>query len=155
MSRPIIKKIPFTKTAYEKLQQDFAKFTKERVEVMERLITAREMGDLSENGAYKYAKFELGDIGRQLKKIKNLLENGEIVEVSTTDTAGFGSTITISHNKKESTYMLVTQHESNPMENKLSVESPIGTALLGKKAGDIVTVQTPVGEKQYTIISVN
>lgn len=155
MRQPTVKKIPFTREAYEELQRNFVKFTKLRVEVMDRLKVAREMGDLSENGAYKYAKFELGDIGRQLRKLRNLLDNGEIVAKETGAVIGFGSTVVLKHKSKEITYMIVTQHESNPLENKLSIESPIGSALKGKKKGDIITVEVPAGMVEYQIIAVS
>lgn len=148
------KKIPLTKAAFEEAQSKYETLTKLRSEVMERLKIAREMGDLSENGAYKYAKFELGDIGRQLRKIKHLLDNGYILDIKTSEHIDFGSRVSISHNNIIEEYLLVTQHESNPLQNKLSIESPIGEALIGKKAGEIVVVETPSGSVTYTIVAV-
>lgn len=154
MKQPTTPKIPFTKQAYQELQAKFKKLTQERVEVMERLKVAREMGDLSENGAYKYAKFELGDIGRQLRKLRNLLENGEIVAQQTGTSIGFGSTVTLKYKNKEITYVMVSEHESDPLGNKLSLESPIGLALAGKKKGDKITVEVPSGTVDYEVLMV-
>jgi transcription elongation factor GreA len=145
-------KIPFTADAYRKLQEDQEKLLTERTAVMGRLQTAREMGDLSENGAYQYAKFELGSLNRQLRQIEHYLEYGEVVAKSdNTDTAEFGTTVTLAQGEKEITYLLVSLHESNPKEGKLSLESPIGQAIKGKKVGDVVKVTVPAGVIEYTI----
>ena len=127
-------KIPLTKEAYEENVQKKRELLKERKLVIGRLQVAREMGDLSENGAYQYTKFELGNIGRQLKKLNNLIHNGEVVEKnSATDSIEFGHTITLLNQSRKVTYTLVSEHESDPMKGKLSYTSPIGKALLGKK----------------------
>ncbi len=148
--------IPFTKSAYQKLQQDFNRLTEERAEVMKRLQTAREMGDLSENGAYIYAKFELGSIGRQLSSLKHLLTQGVVIEkASDNNTVGFGCTVTLQTDKKEITYTLVSQHESNLAERKLSTESPLGQQIIGKKVGATVVVEAPAGKTTYTIIKIS
>lgn len=150
-----IPRIPLTASKYTQLQSDFSRLKIEREQVMERLKVAREMGDLSENGAYQYAKFELGSIRRQLREIRHLLQLGEVVEKSADDDCiGFGSQVTLDDGSKQNTYLLVSQHESDPVKRKLSMESPIGSAILGKKVGDKVTVATPRGEVVYTIQSV-
>lgn len=150
--QPIQAIIPLTADFHLQLQTKFNQLTKERAEVMKRLQTAREMGDLSENGAYKYAKFELGSIGRQLQQLKFLLDNGQVVpKPITVTTVSFGCTVTVSSAGKKTPYMLVSQYESNPKEGKLSMESPIGAALMGKKVGDEVTVNIPSGTVHYVI----
>jgi transcription elongation factor GreA len=149
-------KIPFTQDAYQKLQQDFDRLTTERSEVMKRLQTAREMGDLSENGAYIYAKFELGSIGRQLSSLKHLLTQGVVVQKNTnSNTISFGCTVTLQTGQKEVTFTLVSQHESNLAERKLSTESPLGQQILGKRVGEIVVVHAPSGMTTYTIMKIS
>lgn len=144
--------IPFTAAAFQKLQANFDALTKERILVMQRLQVAREMGDLSENGAYHYAKFELGSIGRQLRDLRHLLDNGYIVAATTqNDVISFGKTVTLQQGKRSLIYTLVSQFESNPQQGKLSQESPLGIALDGKKVGDVVHVQAPAGKVEYTI----
>jgi transcription elongation factor GreA len=151
-----LKKIPFTKTAYEQMQRDVLQLKDEIEEVIVRLTTAREMGDLSENGAYRYAKIELGDRRRQLSRLRYLLLHGEIVEPTKGHgTIGFGSTIQLHYQNKDMTYILVNQYESDPSKGKVSQESPLGKALLGKKAGDHIKVSTPSGEVLYFISSVS
>ena len=146
--------IPFTPQAYKQLQQDRFRLKTERVEVMQRLKTAREMGDLSENGAYKYAKFELGSIGRQLRRINHLLSEGVVVQSQQHTSVQFGSQVTLKGPKGTQTVLIVSEHESNPREQKLAMTSPIGAAIMGKSAGDSATVTTPRGAVQYTILMI-
>ncbi|MDQ3008524.1 MAG: GreA/GreB family elongation factor [bacterium] len=146
-------KIPFTKVAYQQMQQDLDQALLEEKDILIRLQAAREMGDLSENGAYQYAKFELGNIRRKIRKLKPLLENGEIIENTPTGVATFGSTITLTNAKTTKKFMLVTKHESNPTENKLSIESPFGQAVVGKKIGDEVEIIAPAGVIRFTVAS--
>jgi len=150
-----VPKIKLTQEGYDKFQALFDKLTKERPEVLERLQAAREMGDLSENGAYHAAKFELGNIDRQLRKLTYQLRYAEITETKKSGTADFGSTIKLDNNGKEMTFMLVSGYESDPKEGKLSVYSPIGKAVVGKKAGDEVIVDAPAGKLTLKLVSVS
>lgn len=148
-------KIPFTRSAYEQLQADFDRLTEERKQTMVRLQTAREMGDLSENGAYKYAKIELGNINHELRRLKRLLELGEIVEKKGISTeVEFGSEVTLKHGAKTSHFQIVSHHESDPRQGKLSTVSPLGQALVGKKIGDTIVVEAPAGQITYTIAAI-
>lgn len=149
-------KIPFTRQAYQDMQNKVSRLLTERKAVMSRLQAAREMGDLSENGAYHYAKFELGSINRQLRELRQLLDNGEVVEKNhQSQIIEFGSQISLLAKGRSVSYLLVSLHESNPLSGKLSVESPLGQALLGKKVGDEVEVQAPAGIQKYTITQVS
>lgn len=144
--------IPFTAEAYKKMQAEFHRLTALRKEVLVRLKDAREMGDLSENGAYTYAKFELGSIGRQLRQLRHLLQNGYIQEKKAhTGRVDFGSIVTLNHKGKSVTYTIVSVHESNIREGKLSTESPLGAAIMDKTAGESVTITIPAGEATYLI----
>ncbi len=150
-------KIPFTAAAYAKNSLDFERLTQERKDVIVRLQTAREMGDLSENGAYIYAKLELGNVTRRLRYLEHVLSEGYVPEVNHgSKEIDFGSTVTLVHKvkKTELKFMLVSEHESDPTAHKLSLQSPIGAATLGKKEGDEVKVTTPNGEVSYLVKSV-
>ncbi len=148
-------RIPFTKLAYEKIQKDTQRLHTEREETLERLKVAREQGDLSENGAYRYAKMELGNIGRQLRQLHYLLRFGHVVEADRNiDTVGFGSTATLLSKGKKLSYMLVSEYEADPKNGKLSTESPIGKAILGKKVGDTVSVTAPAGKLNYIVTKI-
>lgn len=158
--RKVTKTIPFTTKKYKEMQQKVAQLESEREQVMQRLIEARAMGDLSENGAYKYAKFELGNISRQLKRYKNLLAKGFPAPKNTgvKGTIDFGSTVTIEKvdaTRKQKTFMIVSEHESDPSQGKLAYSSPIGKELMRKRIGDRITVVTPAGESKFTIINIS
>lgn len=147
--------IPFTASAYAQNQAELTRLTKLRREVVERLKTAREMGDLSENGAYTYAKFELGTIGRRLRYLKHILANGYVAKVSSqANVANFGRMVTLKNATRELTFLLVSEHEANPTQHKFSLQSPIGQATQGKRAGEEIEVTTPAGKVKYTVINV-
>lgn len=146
--------IPFTKDAYEKLQTEYDRLLQEREEVKERLTVAREMGDLSENGAYRYAKQEMSSIGRQLRDLMYQLKFGVVITKTQSEIVDFGTTVTVSDGVKESTYLIVSKYESDPKQNKISGESPLGSALVGRKVGDRVEVVLPHSTILYTVLSI-
>lgn len=146
--------IKFTREGFQKVKDDQQILTEKRKAAVIALRTAREMGDLSENGAYKAARFELSGIDRELRRIAYLLRFGEVAETTHSDTIGFGSLVTVDDGKRQITFMLVEKFESNPKDNKLSLQSPIGRAVLGKKSGDQITVSAPRGDITYKITHV-
>ncbi len=147
-----MKKIKFTKEGFEKLKKDFEEFTQKRKSTVANLSRAREMGDLSENGAYKAAKFELGSIDREMRRLKYLLRSGVVIENLKKDYVDFGSRVTLDDTKKQIIFTLVSGYESNPGEQRLSTASPVGRAILGKRKGDRVEVISPSGKTVYKII---
>jgi len=149
--------IPLTADFLEAAQQEFNKLNKEQKEVQQRVKDAREMGDLSENGAYKYGKFELGRIRRRLGELGFLLKHGFKVEITDAgDTIVFGSTVTVEQQgKAEKKFQLLTKYEANPNEGKISVESPLGKALLGKKVGQIAELKLPKMTHKFVILEIN
>ncbi len=150
------KTIKFTTEGYEEMEKRNEKLLKERTEVIVRLQTAREMGDLSENGAYKAARFELGSIDRELRKLSYLLRSADVIKkTSKSGIIEFGSKVKLKNNEKLLEFMLVEDKESNPSKQKLSIQSPIGKAILGKKAGDTVKVSAPAGTIIYTIEAIS
>lgn len=151
---PVPKKIPFTRQGLEKVKNDYQALSEKRKEILIRLQAAREMGDLSENGAYTSAKFELRSTDRELRRLKFLLRFGEVKEKRTGDLIDFGSKVVLDDGNGKMTFMLVSGYESNPGEEKLSVNSPLGQAIVGKKQGDKVVIKTLDGEINYTILTV-
>lgn len=147
-------KIPLSKKAIEQKQAKLEKLLVLRKEVIKRLITSREMGDLSENGAYSAAKFELASVDRQTRQLKYILANAYIPKIDTSTVASFGKKITLKNTQSSLTFVLVGQYESDVSNHKFSLESPIGQAVFGKKAGDEVTVISPKGKVKYLISSV-
>ncbi len=147
--------IPLTHEKFSELEAKKKFLDTEIISTITRLQEAREQGDLSENGAYKYAKMELGNLRRQLGEVKRLLASSFVAKKSSTQVGvGFGSTVTITNTTETMTYTLVSQHESDLRAGKLSLQSPLGTALTGKKAGEQVTVTAPNGQQVWQILAV-
>lgn len=146
------RKIKFTKEGFEKVKKDLADLEEKRKVAVINLQKAREMGDLSENGAYKAARFELSGIDREIRLKKINLRFGEVVENVKSENLDFGNKVIVEYDGKKTEYTLVGPQESDPRVGKLSVESPIGRALVGKKIGEEVKVNLPSGQKKYKII---
>ena len=133
--------IVFTKSGYSSLQPKLDELFKKRERVLIELQRAREQGDLSENGAYKAARFELGDTDRAIRTLQHQIKYGKAVEPPKDGTIGVGSTVRLVRSDgKEFKYTIVGTYEADPMNGKISIESPMGKTLMGKKAGDDVLV---------------
>lgn len=155
VNRKQLPSFEFTKAGFDKMRADHNRLEKERAEILIRLQAAREMGDLSENGAYKAARFELSSTDRQLRKLKYLIQFGHVSNKKNSDKADFGSNITLKHGSELFKFMLVSSFESDPKKSKLSVESPIGKAVLYKKVGDVIEVSAPAGKISYVIEAIS
>ena len=147
-------KIPFSKQAYEKLKLKQTQLLQKKQEVIKRVQIAREMGDLSENAAYKYGKIEISSINQQLHETAFLLKSGEIKKPKHGEIIDFGSIVTLESKTGKNKFTLVSQYESNPSENKLSINSPLGKLLMKKKNGAVVTVNAPAGKVEYKIVGI-
>ena len=128
-----------------------------RKEVAQKIKEAREQGDLSENAEYDAAKDEQRDIEARIEQIEKILKNAEVVveEEVDLDKINIGCQVKILDMEfdEELEYKIVGSTEANSLKGKISNESPVGKALLGKKVGDTVTVTTPAGEFEYKILS--
>lgn len=149
------KRILFTQEGYNKLLQEKEELTQSRKAAVEDLAKARAMGDLSENGYYKSARFKLSSVDRRLRELTYLIRYAEIKETTLSDTIDIGSTVIVQLDTIEKTYNIVGGYESNPSEGKISHISPLGKALLGKKKGETVHITTPSGTSVYTILSIS
>lgn len=143
--------ILFTKECYENMKVRQTELLAKHEIVLVSLQRAREMGDLSENGAYTSARFELSNVDRELRRIEYNLKYGVIKEADGRDKVGFGNQVTVEINGKEYTYLLVGTQESDPKKAMISLESPIGMALLGKAVGEIAVVTMPERVIKYLI----
>ena len=154
-----VEKIKMSQAQYDKIKADLDYMETVRTrEVAEQLKEARGFGDLSENSEYDEAKSEQGKLYSKIAELHNLLENAEIVEADVVEqgVVGLGSIVTVLDVEfnEEETFQIVGSQEANPMEGKLSEESPIGRGLLGHKEGETVTVKAPAGEMQFKILAV-
>ncbi|HWY79173.1 MAG TPA: GreA/GreB family elongation factor [Candidatus Sulfotelmatobacter sp.] len=150
IKRPI-HRMRFTKSGYENLKKEYAELLSQRPAAVEDLRKAREMGDLKENGYYKASRQKLNAIDGRLVRVTYNLKTAKIVEDETTGIIGIGSTVILVNGDKETMYQFVGDLEADPSEKKLSLLSPIGKAVEGKKEGDIIGVQTPSGQASYVI----
>ncbi len=117
---------------------------------------ARALGDLSENADYDAAKNDQAELEGRIKKIEKMLENYEIIEKTSNDIVGLGSTVNIKYidDDEEDQYEIVGSQEADPFMSKISNESPIAKALLNKKVGDIVEVESPNGVYKIEITEI-
>jgi len=148
-----------TPEGYEKLKNELEHLkTKGREEVAKAIAEAREKGDLSENAEYDAAKDAQGYLEMKINEKEKVLANARILDKSQLDASSVTilSTVKIKNkkNNKEVTYTLVAESEANLKEKKISVTSPIGKGLLGKKVGEIAQVSTPAGTIDFEIMSI-
>lgn len=129
-----------------------------RKEVAQKLKEAREQGDLSENAEYDAAKDEQRDIETQIAELEEILKNAEVIQEDNTDSDAvkMESTVVLHDVEfdEDIEYVIVGSSEADSLNNKISNESPLGAAMLGKKVGDIVKVEAPIGVVEYKIVSV-
>lgn len=143
-----------TKEGLDKLQKELDILrTVERQKVAERIQTAKELGDLSENAEYSEAKEQQALNENRVAEIEDIIKNSEVVDSGSTGSSkvAIGSTITVNNGKEDRTFTIVGSNEADPMEGKISNESPMAVSFLGKKEGDKVSVTTPKGTIEYEI----
>lgn len=145
-----------SKEGYDKLQQELDFLIKvKRKEIAERIQRAKDMGDLSENAEYAEAKEAQAFNDGRIAELMALLKNVTIVQNGGgKDSVSMGSVVTVQINSEEKKYTIVSFNEVDPAAGKISNESPLGIAFLGKKKGDKVKIETPKGEVEYKIINI-
>ncbi|GLC88516.1 transcription elongation factor GreA [Lysinibacillus piscis] len=157
------KQYPMTAEGKRKLEEELVKLeTETRKEIVERIKIARDFGDLSENAEYDSAKEEQAFLEGRISTLKSMIRNAVIITEDESDNSAvaLGKTVTFVEiiNGKPSTdeesYTIVGSAEADPMEFRISNESPIAKGLLGRGEGDEVTIQTPGGEMKVKIISI-
>lgn len=119
--------------------------------VANKINEAKQQGDLSENAEYHQAKEEMAWAQGRLLELENIIGSAQIIEKSKSDKIGLGNTVVVEVNKIEKTYQIVGAQEADPLNGKISNESPLGNAFLGHKSGDKVEVRTPAGLQNYEI----
>ncbi|MEI8103466.1 MAG: transcription elongation factor GreA [Candidatus Moraniibacteriota bacterium] len=145
-----------TKEGYKKLVEELEE---RRVTVRQRISQeikeAKEQGDLSENAEYTEARHDQNDNENRIAELESLLKVAEVSSSNgKTDVVQLGSKVVVAVNNRELNFTIVGSNEVDPAQGKISNESPLGHAFLGKKKGDEVTVEAPVGMMSYTVIDV-
>ena len=148
-----------TSEGYSKLQKDLEKLiNKDRPDIITAIAEARSHGDLSENAEYQYAKEQQSLIEGKIADLESTIALAEIIDVSklTGNEIKFGATVKIEDDEtgEQSIYQIVGEYESDIINKKLSINSPLARGLIGKKQKDIVEINSPKGPKIFNIISV-
>ena len=147
-----------TQGEYDKLKKELDRLHNfERTQVAQDLKEAIAQGDLSENAAYSEAKERQSEIETKIKEIESRLAMAEIIErVEGGEVVQIGTTLRVRDEETAEVrqFTIVGSQESSPAEGKISFDSPLGSAFMGKRGGEEVTVLTPVGKKKYTVLEI-
>ena len=145
-----------TREGITELEAEHKELVSQRGPIAERIKTAREFGDLSENAEYSSARQEQERVEGRIAEIENILQNVEIIKKPTGDSkVQLGSKVVLKANGKTKEFQVVGTVEADPLNGKISDESPIGQALLGKNDGDEVEIKTPAETTKYKIVDIS
>lgn len=142
-----------TESGQRELERELEELKSRRGEIADKIAAARDFGDLSENAEYDAAREAQGLLETRITEIETILQNASIIQAGSSSTVVLGSTVELEANGKTVVYTVVGPVEADPLEGKVSNESPIGRALMGKAVGDTVTINTPKGELAYTVVA--
>lgn len=149
------KQYQLTAEGKKTLENELEELKGQRGSIADKIADARDYGDLSENAEYDAAREEQGQVEGRISEIEDILLNADIIAPKKSSKVAVGSTIELKAGKKNVTYTLVGPVEANPLEGKISNESPIGIALLGKKAGEDFSLDTPKGKVKYEVVKIS
>lgn len=148
-------KVYLTREGLKSLQEEHDSLIDvRRKEVAEKLRKARELGDVSENAAYDAARDEQAFIEGRVAELEDILKRVEVVKNAGAGKIAIGSTVQVHLDGDEQEFKIVGAHEADPTAGKISHESPLGQSLLGKKVGDKIEVEAPVGKLTYCILKI-
>ena len=148
------KQFQITNEGKKELEAELEVLKSRRGEIAEKIAAARDYGDLSENAEYDAAREDQGLVESRIAEIEDILQNAEIIKTSRASSVTIGSKVELKNGSKSVAYHVVGPVEANPIEGKISNESPIGQALMGKKVGESVVVATPKGDVTYEVVSI-
>lgn len=148
-------KVILTKEGLEELKREHNELVNvKRPEAVARLANARELGDLSENSEYAAAKQDLSFMDGRILELEEILHGAKVVTNHTKSHVDVGCKVTLHINGKKEVFTLVGEWEADPMQKKISHESPLGKALMGKKVGEKVEVEAPAGKILYKVLHI-
>lgn len=139
----------------QELEAELAELIGRRGAIADKIAEARDFGDLSENAEYDSAREEQGLVESRVAEIEDILLNAELIKAVKSSKVILGSKVELRTGKKSTTYSVVGPVEADPLEGKISNESPLGEALMGKKVGDSATINTQKGEITYEIVTIS
>jgi transcription elongation factor GreA len=145
-----------TQGGVDELKTELKTMIGQRRHVAERIKQARELGDLSENAEYQSAREEQDRLEGRISELEHILQNSKVIKKPKNDgIVRLGSTIALKNTGKPLQFQVVGTMEADPMHGKISDESPIGKALMGKKVGDKAEIKTPAGTHIYSIVQIS
>ena len=146
---------PMTASGKEALEAELVTLVERRGEIVQRIADTRSQGDLRENAGYHQAREDQARLEGRVQEVEAMLSTALIIDSGTTDgTVQLGSTVTVSDEFGDTAYTIVGTHEADLGSGRLSHLSPVGRALLGRRPGDAVTIQTPGGPRQLRVVTV-
>jgi len=152
-------RIPISVEGYKRLEKELEDLKKERPAVIQAIKEAREEGDLRENAGYDAARERQGMLEARISHIESRMIRFEVIDIDTLqgEKAIFGATVTLEdmESGEQKTYTLLGPDEADHTKGTISIESPVGRALLGKQEGDEISVQVPKGRVEYEIMAVS
>jgi transcription elongation factor GreA len=152
-------RIPISVEGYKRLEKELEELKKERPAVIQAIKEAREEGDLRENAGYDAARERQGLLEARINHIESRMIRFDVIDIDTlqSDRAVFGATVTLEdvETGERKTYTLLGPDEADHTKGTISIESPVGRALLGKQEGDEISVQVPKGRVDYDVVSVS
>ena len=149
-------KLQITQSGLEELTEELNKLKSKEPQAIDRVTKAREFGDLSENSEYHASREDLAFIQGRIEELDEMILRVQVVTTNgPKNKVNIGSEVTIHSNGVEHTYTVVGEFEADPLKKKISHDSPLGKALMGKKAGDTVEYEAPVGKVTYTVKKIN
>lgn len=149
------KQYQITTDGKKELEAELKLLVSRRGDVADKISNARDFGDLSENAEYDAAREEQGLLETRIAEIEEILNNAEIIKGGRRSSVALGSKVELKSNGKTVAYTIVGPVEADPLDGKISNESPIGMALYGKKVGDSATISTPKGDVTYKIANIS
>lgn len=147
-------KVLLTEEGLKRLKEEYDDLINvKRQDVTEKIARAREFGDLSENSEYDTAREEQSFIEGRIMELEEILTHAKLIEKTSENKVGIGSKVKVMSDGTTDEYIIVSSVEANPMEGKISIDSPVGKALLGSKVGDEVKIKTNI-EASYKVLEV-
>ena len=153
----IIKPVSLTKAGLEELKAELAELVhQKRPQAIERVARARDFGDLTENSEYQVAREDLALIESRIEELEELVKRAVVIkENKNRKTVDLGCTVIVEHNGQAHEFEIVGEWEADPLKKKISAQSPLGQALVGKKVGEVAEFEAPIGKIIYTVKKIN
>lgn len=148
-------KIELTQNGYDEIVAELEQLREKHQPAVDRVALARSYGDLSENAEYQAAREDLSFLVSRIEELEGVIAQAKVIKHHAQTTVKVGSKVTLKHSGKTLEYQVVTAWEANPAENKISSDSPLGKALIGKKQGESFSIEVPAGTQKYELVKVS